>query len=126
MQLEVIRERLEETLPLFPRGACNKTSSVVEEVMRFPRIFGEVIASDRYGHSLNYDSERGLFVDLTYGQFSEELGRKIDPITIFKLGDNEFIPNWNNTILMGMYDKTFSNPETRVLIEKVKSAVKAR
>ncbi len=72
----------------FPRNACDHTSRVVARIIGAHVIPGHVLLDSAYIHTLNYDPQRKIYIDLTRSQF----GVNIPPIVITSSIDPSFIP----------------------------------
>jgi len=75
-ELEEIRGALETTVHNFPYSSCYIAAHVVQKILGLQLVGGRYIPTgsnwQSFGHAWNYDSQRGLYIDLTQDQFSAD------------------------------------------------------
>ncbi len=73
-ELEEIRGALEVTVGGFPYSSCVIAAHVVQETLGLRLVIGMYAPTgfSRFSHAWNYDGRRGLYIDLTQDQFSDD------------------------------------------------------
>lgn len=104
-QLPLILGYLKLVFPEFPRKLCVDTSRLVKRVTGIP-----VVAGFTYGdsHAWNYDTDRGLFIDLTARQFDPELPEiLVTPETNPRFSINKEYTRMANRVKIYSYDERY-------------------